>query len=75
VGGRINAEGSQRGHRKTESIVPIWKWGHSKGRLGQGVEDKDNLGSSERNEGASVPKRLGRMFTTSGEDRRGNLVS
>jgi hypothetical protein len=39
------------------------------------VEDRDDLGGSERTEGASVPKDPGRMFTTSGEDRRGNLTS
>jgi hypothetical protein len=32
------------------------RWGHSKDRLGEGVEDRGDLGSSERTEGASVPK-------------------
>jgi hypothetical protein len=27
------------------------KWGHSKDRLGEGVEDRDNLGGSKRTEG------------------------
>jgi hypothetical protein len=33
--GRVNAEGNQRGHRKTESIVPMGRWGHSKTGLGR----------------------------------------
>jgi hypothetical protein len=38
--------------------------GHSKDRLGEGVEDRDNLGSGKRTEGASVPKGPGRKLTT-----------
>jgi hypothetical protein len=56
-------------------VVPIGKWGHSKDRLGEGVEDRDNLGGDKRTEETSVPKGLGRMFTTFGEDRRGDLTS
>jgi hypothetical protein len=51
------------------------KWGHSKDRLGEEVEDRDDLGSSEKTERVSVPKGPGRMFTTSGQDRRDNLTS
>jgi hypothetical protein len=53
----------------------VGKWGHSKDRLREGVEDRDNLGGGERNEGVSVPKSLGRKFATSGKDRRGKLTS
>jgi hypothetical protein len=42
------------------------RWGHSKDRLREGVQDRDDLGSGERTEGASVPKGLGRIFATSG---------
>jgi hypothetical protein len=73
--GRVNAEGNQRGHRKTESIVPMGRWGHGKDRLGEGAEDRDDLGTSKRTERVSAPKGLGRMFATSGEDRRGDLTS
>jgi hypothetical protein len=31
-------------------------WGHSKDRLGEKVEDRDDLGSGERTEGAYVSK-------------------
>jgi hypothetical protein len=41
----------------------------------EGVEDRDNLGSGERTEVASVPKILGRMFTRGDEDRMGDLTS
>jgi hypothetical protein len=51
------------------------RWGHSKDRLGEGVEDRDDLESGERPKRASVPKGPGRMFTISGEDRRGDLTS
>jgi hypothetical protein len=64
--GRVNTRGSQRGHKKTESTVAMGRWGHSKDKLGEGVEDRDNLGSGERTEGASVPKDPGRKFATSG---------
>jgi hypothetical protein len=37
--------------------------------LGEGVEDRDDLGGGKRTEGASVPKGPGRMFATSGKDR------
>jgi hypothetical protein len=38
----VNARGSQRGHKKTDSIVPMGGWGHSKDRLGEGVEDRED---------------------------------
>jgi hypothetical protein len=73
-GGRVNARGSQRVHKETESIVPMGRWGHSKDRFGERV-DRDDLGSGERTEGAYVPKDPGGKFATSGEDRRGSLTS
>jgi hypothetical protein len=51
------------------------RWDHSKDRLGETVEDRDDLGSGDRTEGASVPKGWGRKFTTSGGDRWSNLTS
>jgi hypothetical protein len=45
------------------------------GKLGERVEDRDDLGSGEKTERAYVPKGPGRMFATSGEDRRGSLTS
>jgi hypothetical protein len=52
-----------------------WEGGVSKDRFGEGVEDRDDLGSGERTEGASVPKSPGRKLAASGGDRRGNLTS
>jgi hypothetical protein len=49
--------------------------GHSKDRLGEEVENRDNLGGSERTERASSPKDLGRVFATSGQYRRGDMTS
>jgi hypothetical protein len=46
--------------------------GPSKHRKGKVYRDKQG---SERTEGASVPKGPGRMFASSGEDRRDNLIS
>jgi hypothetical protein len=58
-GGRINAGGYQRGHKKTERTVPMGRLGHSRDRRGKGVEDRDNLGSGERNKVESLPPLLG----------------
>jgi hypothetical protein len=41
---------------------PLGRWGHSKDRLGEEVEDRDDLGSGKRTEGVSVPKGLGRKL-------------
>jgi hypothetical protein len=51
------------------------RWVHSKDRLGEGVEDRDDFGGIERTEGASVPKGPGRKFSISGRDRRVDLTS
>jgi hypothetical protein len=53
----------------------VGRWGYSKDRLGEGVQDRDDLGGSERTEGASVPEGLERTFARGGEDRRSDLTS
>jgi hypothetical protein len=60
-------------HNKLWNKLPMGGQGPSKHR--EGVEDRDNLGSGERTEVASVPKILGRMFTRGDEDRMGDLTS
>jgi hypothetical protein len=51
-----------------ESHNKIWykftMGGHGPSKPREGMEDRDDLGSGERIEGASVPKGLGRMFAS-----------
>jgi hypothetical protein len=74
-GGIVNAGGSPGVLKKTENIVYMGRWDHSKDRLRERVEDRHDLGSGERTEGAYVTRGPGRKFLTSGEDRRGDLIS
>jgi hypothetical protein len=62
----------EESHNKLWYEFPVGGQGPGKHR--EGVEDRDDLGSCEMTEGASVPEGLRRMFARSGEGRRGNLT-
>jgi hypothetical protein len=69
---KVDAGVTEESHNKLWYKFLMGGQGPSKHR--EEVEDRDNLGSSERTEGVSVPKGLERMFTRGGEDRRGDLT-